>query len=159
MRRRSAPLPLAAAALAALALGGCGDGDEKTPVACLESPMAYVAALDSAPGEVKLQGVAAISECLPENQAGGALATVGRALVLSAVALNGKARQGDRAAALQLGYLVGAARRAAGETSGIHSDLLRRLESAAGYSPSGLVLPPSVARPYREGLRAGEARG
>ena len=62
--------------LAALA-AGCGKQDDSTPVACLQGKAIYLAALDGAPGEVKLAGETPISECLAENQQGGDLATVG----------------------------------------------------------------------------------
>ena len=60
---------------------------------------------------------------------------------------------------LQLGYLLGAAQRGAGGTSGIHADLIRRLTAAARYSPDGAPLPPAFLRAYRQGFEAGEAHG
>jgi hypothetical protein len=149
--------------IALMALGvlaGCGSTDGSTPVACLEGEGAYVKALDAAPGEVKLQDETLISECLVENQMGGELATVGTALVGVATKLNAEARAepgGD--ANLQLGYLLGAAERGASQTDGIHAELIRRLTTAARYSPDNR--PPSAAflRVYREGFDAGQAGG
>jgi hypothetical protein len=148
------------ALLALVVLAGCGSTDNSTPVACLEGEGAYLKALDVAPGEVKLGGETLISECLAENQKAGDLATVGTALVGVATKLNAEARAepgGD--ANLQLGYLLGAAERGASHTDGIHAELIRRLTTAARYSPDHR--PPSAAflRVYREGFDAGQAGG
>jgi hypothetical protein len=148
------------ALLALVVLAGCGSADGSTPVACLEGEGPYLKALDDAPGEVKLGGETLISECLVENQKGGELATVGTALVGVATKLNAEARAepgGD--ASLQLGYLLGAAERGASQTDGIHAELIRRLTSAARYSPDNR--PPSAPflRVYREGFDAGQASG
>lgn len=152
---------LTALALTAAALAvGCGSQDESTPVACLEGPGAYLAALDDAPAEVLVGEETPIGECLAENQQGGELATVGAALIEAATELNAEARAqpaGD--AGLRLGYLVGAAQRGAERTAGIHADLLRRLTVAARYSPGGQPLSPAFLRAYREGFDAGHSRG
>ena len=148
------------ALLALVFLAGCGSTDSSTPVACLEGEGAYLKALGAAPGEVKLGGETAISDCLAENQKGGDLATVGAAMVAVATKLNAEARAepgGD--ANLRLGYLLGAAEHGAEQTEGIHADLLRRLAAAARYSPDNRPLPPAFLHTYREGFDAGEARG
>src|SRR6478609_7691336 len=101
-------------ALVSLAAAGCGKQDDSTPVACLEGKEVYLAALADSPGAVKLAGDTPISECLAENQQGGDLATVGEAMVETATELNGEARSVPASpAALQLGYLIGAAQRGA----------------------------------------------
>src|SRR4051794_14036076 len=129
MRALAAVLLLA---LAVLALVACGKQDDSTPVACLEGQDIYLGALAKAPGEAKLAGDTPISECLTENQSGGELASVGEAMVETATVLNGEARaEPEGPAPLRLGYLIGAAQRAAAETEGIHSDLIRRLTVAA----------------------------
>lgn len=156
-----APLGLALAALVlVLAIAGCGRGEESTPVACLEGPAAYARALAAAPGPVRLGGGTPISECLIENQSAGELAQVGEALVLTATRLNAEARRDPRGgAAVQLGYLLGAAQRGTHPTGGIHADLLRRLAVAARYAPGREPLPPSFLRAYRKGFGAGRAGG
>jgi hypothetical protein len=157
--------PMRRLATAVLALGllgtaGCGDSDESTPVACLEGPRIYLAALENAPGEVTLEGGTPISACLAENQAGGALAEVGAAMLAAATKLNSEARaQPGGAANLQLGYLLGAAQLGASRTEGIHTELVRRLSTAARYSPDNQPLPPAFLRAYRRGYDAGRARG
>jgi len=146
-------------ALSLLALAGCGRDDPSTPAACLEGQDLYLAALAKAPGEVKLAGGTPISECLAENQSGGDLSRVGEAMIESATLLNGEARGvPDGPAALRLGYLVGAAKRGAEQTEGIHSDLIRRLTVAARYTTEG-PLPPAFVSAYREGFDAGRAGG
>jgi hypothetical protein len=157
--RRGRPFTAFVLALAAL-LGGCGGPDDDTPVACLEGAGAYLRALDSAPGAVKLSGATPIGDCLARNQTGGDLATVGDAMLGAATKLNTEARaEPGGAANLQLGYLLGAARRGAESTEGIHAELIRRLSVAARYSPENRPLPPPFLRSYREGFDAGHARG
>ncbi|HEY1286205.1 MAG TPA: hypothetical protein VGF04_08960 [Solirubrobacterales bacterium] len=155
MRRLLAALALASA----LALSACGSPGDETPVACLEGAGAYTRALAVAPAEVRLEGSVPISDCLAENQTGGDLATAGAAMLRTATRLNTEARSGNGAAALRLGYLIGAARRGAEDTSGIHTDLIRRLEAAAGYSPGGRPLTAAFRKEYEEGLRAGSSDG
>lgn len=147
-------------AVALLALAGCGKQDDSTPVACLQGQDLYLAALKQAPGTVALAGETPISECLAENQGGGDLAAVGEAMVETATVLNGEARaEPEGPAPLRLGYLIGAAKRGAEETEGIHSDLIRRLTVAARYAPDRRPLPPAFLAVYREGFDAGRAGG
>ncbi len=151
---------LVASALAVLA-AGCGRSQsEETPVACLGGTSAYLTALEEAPAKVRLSGNTPISDCLTENQDGGELAGVGEAMVEAATKLSAEARAepgGD--ASLRLGYLLGAARRGADQTEGIHTDLVRRLTVAARYAPGSQVLPPAFLATYREGFDAGHSRG
>jgi hypothetical protein len=156
MRCRAAMVPIACVAM----LAGCGSNDDSTPVACLEGTGAYISALEAAPGEVRLGGATPIGDCLAENQRGGDLATVGEAMVDAATQLNAEARAepgGD--ASLQLGYLLGAAERAAADTEGIHADLLRRLTVAARFAPGDEPLSREFLRTYREGFDAGHSGG
>jgi len=150
-----------AIALSALAvLAGCGAASDSTPVACLEGPGPYLAALRGAPGTVELPDETPISACLIENQQAGDLATVGGALVTAATRLNAEARaEPGGTANLRLGYLLGAAERGANGTSGIHADLIRRLTAAARYSPRDRSLPATFLETYRKGFDAGEAFG
>ncbi len=157
MRTRVAMVFAAAACFVAV---GCGEPSDSTPVACLEGSGAYLKALGDAPDVVKLQGETLISECLAENQQAGDLATVGTALVAATTRLNAEARAepGDDAN-LRLGYLLGAAERGAEGTDGIHTDLIRRLSTAARYSPDNRPLPVAFLSAYKEGFDAGNARG
>ncbi len=157
MRISIAILGLCAALLGA---AGCGSQEEKTPDACLQGAGAYAKALRAAPGEVRVGGEALISECLAENQEAGELATVGEAMVLTAVRLDAEARDEPGGAAnLELGYLLGAAQRGAEDTEGIHVDLLRRLTAAARFAPGKVPLSRQFLATYREGFDAGNSRG
>lgn len=157
MRRAlRASLPLALLALVA----GCSNSEpESAPAACLGGPEAYLQALNAAPGEVRLEGETPISDCLTSAQQGGELANIGSDMIRAATELNRRALEGSSAeAAEQLGYLVGAAQRGAEETGGIHEDLIRRLNSAARFSPSGT---PGAAfeRRFGRGFAAGQQDG
>lgn len=155
--RRVLPLALAAALL----IAACDrSGDEETPVACLQGAEPYVAALTGAPGIVQLDEGTRISACLVDNQPAADLNTVGQALVGAATKLNQGVR-GDPAGAeaLRLGYLMGAASRGAADTSGIHADLLRRLNSAAHFTEGGMPFPAAFERQYGRGYAAGRRDG
>ena len=144
----------------ALTLGACGSTDETTPVACLEGSKAYLRALEQAPHSARLEGGTRISDCLTQNQAGGALATVGAAMVRAATQLNSDARENPGSpAAMRLGYLLGAAERGAEDTAGIHAELIRRLEAAAKYSPANQPQPREIERAYEQGFEAGQTTG
>jgi hypothetical protein len=143
-----------------VAVAGCGDNDDSTPVACLEGAAAYERALADAPGEVLLLGETPISECLARNQTGGDLARVGEAMIETATDLNAEARaEPGGEANLQLGYLLGAAERGSEESEGIHTDLVRRLTVAARYAPGKEPLSKEFLATYREGFDAGRAGG
>lgn len=154
--RRLLPLVI----VIALAVAGCGDTDDSTPVACLEGDGVYLRALSAAPGEVKLRQKTPISACLAENQQGGDLAAVGGAMVEAATKLNAAAREDlGGQANLELGYLLGAAQRGSEQTDGIHAELIRRLAVAARYSPGDRPLSATFLETYEEGFDAGETRG
>jgi hypothetical protein len=60
----------------------------------------------------------------------------------------------DRAA-IRLGYLIGATRRGAERTNGIHAELVRRLEQSVGVDG-----PPAARRAaFERGLAAGARTG
>lgn len=150
---------LALVCIAATALG-CGSQDESTPVACLEGAAVYEKALRKAPAEVRLGDETPISDCLASNQQAGDLAQVGEAMLLTATRLNAQGRENpDTHAARQLGYLIGAARRGAADSEGIHADLLRRLVVAARFAPDKQPLPPGFLREYEAGYAAGQSNG
>jgi hypothetical protein len=156
VRRAALPVLLALA----VALAACGDSDDSTPAACLGGASAFADALAAAPEPVRLDADVAISDCLVENQSGGDLSNVGGAMVEVATKLNADARRDPSGgAAVQLGYLVGAAQGGAEDTSGIHAELVRRLESAALFSPAGKPPPPPFDQLYQKGYAAGRGDG
>ncbi len=150
------------AALAAVAGTGCGSADEpETPSACLEPAPSYLDALRAAPGEVRLAGTTAISDCLVEDQPSGALQTVGKSIIDAASELNREIRRSaDTQATVELGYLVGAVQEGAASTGGIHRDLVIRLDAAARFTGSGdESFSAAFERAYGRGYAAGQASG
>src|SRR4051794_30640751 len=157
MRRSSALVALAAG----LALTACGsDSSADAPDACLQGPGAYLDALEEAPAPVRLDRSVAISDCLTEGQDAGELAVVGQSLVAASTKLNAEARGNPAGAApVELGYLVAAVAKGAKETSGIHEDLVRRIESAARFSPDGKEQSEDFKRGFGRGYAAGQQSG
>jgi hypothetical protein len=143
-----------ALAIAALGASGCGRDTPELPSACTRGESEIARALERAPGRAALGDGTRLSTCLNRARSDAELQTVG--LLWTRVA-DGLARDVGRSdvAALRLGYLVGAARRGARTTSGIHEELVRRLEQAAGLDGA----PPAHRAAYRRGLAAGSAGG
>ena len=144
----------------ALVTAGCGssDGAANTPTACLAPAATYLKALEAAPGPVRLSGSTPISDCLVEDQSAGELADVGASLVKAATLLSAAAeRHAGAEQALRLGYLVGAVEEGASQTSGIHTDLVRRIQAATRILTRGGR--SSVARAYARGYEAGRRDG
>lgn len=154
VRRAASLLPLFAV------LAGCGSDDAETPSACLAPAGAYLEALADAPGEVRLDGTTPISDCIVSSQEGGELSQVGSATVEAATELNAEARRdpaGD--ATVQLGYLVGAVQEGAAETGGIHTDLIRRLDTAARATEGDEAFSAAFERAFGEGYAAAQEGG
>jgi hypothetical protein len=147
---------LAAAAIAVV--GGCGDEqDDQAPAACLATDGSYLRALESAPGPVLLGGTTRISDCLVPQQEGGQLATIGQEMVVAATKLNAESRRDPGGPApLELGYLLGAVSKGA---DSIHTDLVRRLNSAARFSETGGTLSAGFERAFGRGYAAGRQSG
>ncbi|HWT92568.1 MAG TPA: hypothetical protein VN238_06200 [Solirubrobacteraceae bacterium] len=151
-------LPLAVTAAAALALAGCGDDDPPpVPLSCIGDREPVVRALAAAPGRVTLAGGITISECLRRATSPADLQEVGITLTNAGEDLELLALRGDAEAALQLGYLAGAAREGAKTTSGLGEELVWRLEASAGAAASSEIAP--VVAAVNRGTKAGAARG
>jgi hypothetical protein len=148
----------AAIGLGALLVAGCGSkSNDEAPAACLVTNQGYLRALERAPGEVRLGGSTPISACLVPEQEAGQLANIGREMIVAATKLNAEARQDPGgAASVQLGYLLGAVSKGA---DAIHTDLVRRLNSAARFSETGGALPASFERAFGRGYAAGQRTG
>ena len=128
-----------------LALAGCGsDKNEALPPACTEGPGPVVKALAKAPAAVTIQGTP-ISRCFNRDATGQDVQIVGTNLVTAAQEL------ADNGQALELGYLVGAARRGA-QRNGLGAEIVRRLEAEASRVRSARA-------DYERGLRAGLLQG
>src|SRR5918999_6608192 len=116
---------LLALPLAAL-VAACGTGDEPSPdPACTASAGAIERSLARAPRQVTLSGGTRLSECVERSRNDAQLQELGRVLTQVSDALAVRAQAGDEDAATRLGYLVGATRRGAARTSGIHAELAR----------------------------------
>jgi hypothetical protein len=149
---------MAACSLLAAACGS-DDGTE-TAAACLAGPEVYVEALRQAPDDVRLGGETPISDCLAEGQSAGELGSVGEAMIAAATRLNSDARGTlDQQTAVELGYLVGAIERGAEGTGGIHEDLVRRVEAAAGFTGENDATAGSFSQGFEQGLAAGREGG
>ena len=151
--RRAAVLALLTLAVA-LAAAGCGDEDRPLPAACTSGPGPSVRALGTAPGPVRLAGETKLSSCVERARSDADIQTVGTVLTRTADVLAGAMDRSDEAA-LQLGYLIGAVRKGARHTNGIHQELVRRVEQAIGLDG-----PPAPRRAaFDRGLAAGERSG
>ena len=137
----------------ALVLGACtSGGSEELPQGCGAAPDEVRAALGAAPGRVELAGTP-LSGCLVKSSDPAEIQNVGAAYLTVASDLAGEAggrREGEQA--LRLGYLIGAVRRGADRTQGIHSELVRRLEQEAAAIEGSSA---AYARGERAGRRSG----
>jgi hypothetical protein len=140
----------------ALLVAGCSTAeDEPQDVACTVGADAVARALDAAPGRVVVEGTTTISACFRGARTDADLQNFGIVVTEVAEDLEETATRDPRAA-LELGYLVGAARSGARDSAGgVQLELVRRIERTAALDDA----PPAVARAFREGLAAGEARG
>jgi hypothetical protein len=145
---------LAAALIAAATLAACGRDESTPPPSCSSSPDAIIKALAAAPGPVRLEGGVSLSDCVNKSRSDGDLQTIG-ALLTGAADQLALTVDGNDTAALELGYLVGAVRKGARTTNGIHAEIVRRLEQVTGLD--GPVAMRRAA--YARGLRAGDRHG
>ena len=142
MRHNSGVRWLAVIGIALLA--GCGSSKaEKLPPACIQGPGPVVKALAKAPGPVTINGTP-ISRCFNVDASPTDMQIVGTNLLTAAQEL------ADSGKALQLGYLIGAARRGA-RRNGLGDEIVRRLETES------VAARPRSA--YNRGLRAGLSGG
>lgn len=147
---------LMAAALAVVLAAGCGSkGSSAAPVACAGSADSYLKVLQAAPGPVRLAGETPISDCFTGTEG----PDVGQAVIEAASRLNAQARRDPSSAAtVQLGYLAGAVHAGTAHVPS-EADLVRRVDTAARYSPGGGSLGAAFERAYGKGYAAGEATG
>jgi hypothetical protein len=137
-----------------LLLAGCSEQGTPPPSPeCTAGAAEVTKALAAVPGDVTLSDGTRLSECVRNADSDAEQQNLG--IVLTAVAedLEAQAPEDPRAA-LQLGYLVGAARRGAPGESALQFELVRRLEGSVPRE-----LPPDAKRSLAEGLAAGEERG
>jgi hypothetical protein len=147
---------LAAVALATVVLagGGCRTGNAELPAVCKEGARKVAAALRAAPGPVRLEGGTRLSRCVHDARSDADLQTVGTVFTQAADGLASRVPTNE-SAALELGYLTGAARRGASGTNGTATELVRRVEQAAGLEGP----PPARRAAYERGIAAGRRSG
>ena len=146
-------LPLALVALA-LGAAGCRTEDPKLPASCRDQPERIAAALQVAPAPVRLPGGTRLSTCLSRARSDAELQDVGITFTHVADALATRIARSDDAA-LQLGYLIAAARRGAQRTNGVGLELQRRLEQTLGLDGP----PPARRAAFQRGDAAGRHSG
>jgi hypothetical protein len=144
----------AAGVVVAACASGCGGGQDPPPTACSDGARTVLGALQHAPGDVSLEGGTLISTCVRRSLDTGQIQTLGFTYLAAANSELQLIPHSD-AAALQLGFLVGAVRRGANKTNGVQLELVRRLDQVAGVGG-----PPGPRRAaYRRGMAAGEDHG
>ena len=121
-------------------------------MSCRQGATALSQALREAPRPVTLGGTP-LSDCISDTSRGADLHDVGQAYVYVAARLaDAAAEDPDGAAAMQLGYLMGALRRGRVGAQGVGYELTRRLRSE--------LLRVDVQSPsFKRGERAGRESG
>lgn len=130
-------------------VAGCGGETQSTlPAACTTGgPEPISKALTRAPGAVRIDGIA-LSKCFSRESGNADVQVMGGNLLAVAQRLHDEAAATPEGrGAVQLGYLLGAARRGA-KATGVHEELVRRLESEA-------VRSEAFGRGRLAGLRTG----
>ncbi len=154
MRRSAATAAGLATALLTL---GCGARATPISAACTGETGPIVTALRTAPGVVRLGDGSRLSRCIRDGTDDAELQDVGMSFHTVAEDLRVKAREGgDAAAAVQLGYLVGATRAGAKRTNGVMAELQRRIELVGGRLQDEA---PALAAAVQRGVSAGERLG
>jgi predicted component of type VI protein secretion system len=142
------------AVIVVLLLAGCTAEDHPIAPACLQSRDAIVRALDAAPAAVALPDGTRLSACVRGARQDADLQALGLLLTQVADGLALRAPR-DPAAAVRLGYLIGAAREGAAATSGIAAELARRLERTATMDGASGEARAALASGLRAGGRTG----
>jgi hypothetical protein len=155
MARAGGHLIAFVAAVLATSLVACGVGEEPRSPLCTSAAGAVERALGRAPRPVHLADGSLISDCVARSRSDAELQEIGLVLTRAADHLAARAAR-DEAAVLALGYLVGAARRGAAQTSGVHVQLVRRLEQGAAFLESRNA---RLRAALRRGIAAGQATG
>jgi hypothetical protein len=143
-------------ALVALALGaaGCNTQEPKLPASCRHQPERVAAALRLAPAPVRLPDGTRLSTCVRRARSDAELQDVGITFTHVADTLATRVARSD-SAALELGYLIAAARLGAQRTNGVGLELQRRLEQTVGLDG-----PPAARRAaFQRGDAAGRHSG
>jgi len=144
------------ALLVTVGLASCGSKESTAaPAACAGTSTEYLKALRAAPEAVRLDGETPISDCFTGAEDPG----VGQAVIETATRLNAEARRDPGGSAtVELGYLAGAVHEGTSHVPS-EADLVRRVDTAARYSPHGGTLGAAFERGFGKGYAAGRATG
>jgi len=146
--------PLVALALAASTVA-CGISHEPLSPLCTSGSQRVEQALAAAPRRVRLADGTTVSECVRRARSDAELQEIGLVLTRAGDHLAQRAGH-DAGAAAALGYLVGAVRRGAATTGGVHAELVRRLEQSAAFlERAGRRLRAALRRGLAAGRQAG----
>ena len=149
-----ARISLLALAVLGLTAAGCRTEEPKLPAACRGAPASIAAALRVAPAPVRLPDGTRLSTCLQRARSDAELQDVGVTFTSVADGLAARIARSD-ADALQLGYLIAAARHGARRTNGVGLELQRRLEQSVGLDGP----PPARRAAFERGSAAGKRTG
>jgi hypothetical protein len=139
--------------LGSVLVAGCGNRDVVVPSECEEGPNVVRSALRAAPGNVRLDGRVKISDCFQQAAPPASVQNLGSTFLATAQQLAEQVRAHPHsAAAVQLGYLIGALRRGAGTRTGVHYEAVRRVQQEL----TGLDMNTPE---FRRGLEAGRKEG
>jgi hypothetical protein len=139
------------------ALTGCGPASSlftSPPPSCTTGAPSVEAALRRAPAPVRLADGTPISQCIARSTAQGDLESVGGVLVQAGSDIAARLAT-TPAAAVELGYLIGATERGAAHSDGVDGQIVIRVKGIAPFSGLTAVEVAALAR----GLRAGRADG
>jgi hypothetical protein len=133
-----------------LAIAGCGNDEHRVPVACLDGDLTKP--LTKAPDQVTVAGTR-LSDCFTRAADPAEIQQVGAVFIAAAEKLAPAVRERPHGRqAIQLGYLIGAVRRGAGHTQGIHYETQRRIEQE-------LIGVNTHTDEFVSGEKAGEKNG
>lgn len=141
---------MGALVVVAATVGACGVDRAEMPPGCRTGAPSIQRALRTAPAPVRLPGGATLSQCVERALTDADLQNTGALFTAVADRLARDVPRRD-AAAVQLGYLVGATERGAQRTNGVGAELVNRMDGVLGLSGG--------PRERRAGFARGRAAG
>jgi hypothetical protein len=148
---------LLALALAPLSLRlvACANPPPRVPASCFDGAAAVARALAGAPGHVALRDGTLLSTCIERSaNASSGVEAIAAAYVDVAQRLASTLLT-SQAAAVQLGYLVGATERGAAHTNGVQAQLVERMGNLFGTAGAPAQRGADLERGRAAGMKAG----
>lgn len=133
---------------------GCGQGRPRIALECQAGARAVERALSAAPAPVRLPSGTPLSQCVEKSVTDADLQNTG-ALFTDVADRLAREVPGSDAAAVRLGYLVGATERGARHTNGVGAELVNRMNGVLGLSGG----PPARRAAFARGRAAGLSDG